>query len=318
MTQLQLDGIVYGVEPEETVLDALLRQGVAIPHGCKAGACQSCMIRSEDGAIPAAAQVGLKSEHKDKHYFLSCSCKPQGDMTLSLTEQVLAKTQARVLDVARLGEHVLRIRLESAFDFKAGQYLNIWLDDSTVRSYSIASSQSLDHSIELHVKLLANGRFSQWADTNLRAGVDLTVQGPLGDCVYRQSDPQQPLLLVGIGTGLAPLYGIIKEAVAQQHQGPIHLVLGARSADGFYLQAELADLQRDSLVQVDFVCLDDAKEGDHVGDLYQYVKKRFSSTTGYRVYLCGAGSFVRKMKRQCFLSGANMSDIHADAFLPCS
>lgn len=318
MTELKLDGSVYHVNPEETVLDALLRQGVNMPHGCKAGACQSCIIRSEEGAVPAAAQAGLKPAQKESGYFLSCSCEPMSDMALSLAEQVLPKVKSRVLHVSHLSDQVLRIRLQQVLDFHAGQYLNIWLDDSTVRSYSIASSRSLDDCIELHVKLIPGGRFSHWASANLNQGDELTLQGPLGDCFYTQTDAAQPLLLAGIGTGLAPLYGIIKEALAQNHQGPINLVIGARSAGGFYLQQELAHLARDSQLQIDFVCLEGATAEYQPGDLYQHVKQHFSSTKGYRVYLCGADSFVRKMKKQCFLSGANMSDIHADAFLPCS
>lgn len=96
------------------------------------------------------------------------------------------------------------------------------------------------------------------------------------------------------------------------------MVLGARSRDGFYLQKELAQLAGDSQLQVDFTCLDETLSERSGGDLYQFVKQHYPSTKGLRIYLCGAESFVRKMKKQCFMAGANMRDIHADAFLPCS
>lgn len=318
MPQLKLNNQFYSVGAEETVLDALLRQDVEVPHGCKAGACHSCLMRAEEGAVPPAAQAGLKPSQKEQGYFLSCSCKPTTDLNLTFAAEELPKVPAKVLDVAHLNAQVLRIQLQKVFDFQAGQYLNIWLDETTVRSYSIASAQSLDDFIELHVKLLPGGRFSQDAAQNLRAGDTLTVQGPLGECVYTATDAQQPLLLVGIGTGLAPLYGIIKEAIAQRHSGPLHLVLGARSGAGFYLQEQLEQIGRDAQLTVDYVCLEGATEQYNEGDLYQFIAQRYSSTKGCRIFLCGAETFVRKMKKQCFLAGANMRDIHADAFLPCS
>lgn len=318
MPKITLEDQHYAVSTDESVLDALLRQGVEVPHGCKAGACHSCIMRLEDGEVPATAQAGLKASQKELGYFLSCSWNPSADIGVSFTDQALPKSQARVLDVSRISEKVLRIRLEKTFDFKAGQYFNIWLDDTTVRSYSIASSQSLDDFIELHVKLLPNGRFSQWADEHLRAGDTLTVQGPMGECFYSLTDPQQPMLLIGIGTGLAPLYGIIREAIHNHHKGPIHLVVGARSGEDFYLQDELANVACDTQVKIDFVCLDGASPHHCEGDLYQFVKQQYASTKGWCIYLCGAESFVGKMKKQCFLAGANMRDIHADAFLPCS
>lgn len=318
MPQLKLNNQFYSLGAEETVLDALLRQDVEVPHGCKAGACHSCLMRAEEGVVPSAAQAGLKPSQKEQGYFLSCSCKPTADLNLTFAAEEMPKVPAKVLDVTHLNAQVLRIQLQKVFDFQAGQYLNIWLDDTTVRSYSIASAQSLDNFIELHVKLLPGGRFSQDAAKNLRAGDTLTVQGPLGECVYTATDAQQPLLLVGIGTGLAPLYGIIKEAIAQRHAGPMHLVLGARSGAGFYLQEQLEQIGRDAQLTVDYVCLEGATEQYNEGDLYQFIAQRYSSTKGCRVFLCGAESFVRKMKKQCFLAGANMRDIHADAFLPCS
>lgn len=318
MPQITLKGQYYPVDTDESVLDALLRQGVEVPHGCKAGACHSCIMRIENGEVPTAAQVGLKASQKELGYFLSCSCNPNEDIGVAFIDQVLPKSQARVLDTSRVSEKVLRIRLEKAFNFKAGQYLNIWLNDTTVRSYSIASSQALDDFIELHVKLIPNGRFSQWADKHLHAGDSLTIQGPMGECFYTQSEPQQPLLLIGIGTGLAPLYGIIKEAIHGGHNAPLHLVMGARSGEDFYLQDELARCARNSQLKIDFVCLEDASSQYSEGDLYQFVKQQYASTKNMCIYLCGAESFVRKMKKQCFLAGANMRDIHADAFLPCS
>lgn len=314
------------LEEGESVLNGLLRHGAALPHGCKAGVCQSCLLVADKGTIPAAAQAGLKTTQKQLGCFLSCQCVPLESLDVRPADQAMQGKQAKVFAKDLISGDVLRLRLESVLNYQAGQFLNIrhFVDKQgvpIVRSYSIASIPSLDKFIELHIKVLENGFFSQWALHHLSAGDELQLQGPLGECFYTSGLPEQPLLLVGIGTGLAPLYGIARDALSKAHYGPINLILGARHSKGFYLHDELVSLQQDHPnFNVKFLSLDSgslAVEGTG-GDIYQYVKKHFSSLKGTAVYVCGAASFVHKMKRQAFLSGASMRDIHADAFLPCS
>jgi 2-polyprenylphenol hydroxylase and related flavodoxin oxidoreductases len=323
MTLIKFYDQMFPLQDNETVLDGLLRNGVDIPHGCRAGACQACVLQVNEGEVPAKAQTGLKTTRKELGYFLSCQCAPTAPIEVRFAEQGLARATAEIIAAEKISPHILRLRLSKVLDFHAGQYLNIWhetAEKNLIRSYSIASLPH-ENFIELHIKIIANGKFSQWAAEHLREGDNLAVQGPLGDCFYSAGDIHQPLLCIGIGTGLAPLYGVIRDALHQGHLGKIHLILGARESTGFYLRNELADLQHTyPQVDIHFVCQSqDAHPGD-IGetDIYQFVKAKFSSTKGMRAYLCGADTFVHKMKKQIFLSGANMADIHADAFLPCS
>lgn len=307
----------------ETVLDGLVRHGINIPSGCRAGACQACVMQLQAGEVPRNSQLGLKSTQQARGLFLSCQCKPTGPLEICFADQATTKATANVISKDKISANVLRVRLQKVLDFHAGQYLNIWHGDAEkplIRSYSIASVPQLEDFIELHIKIIADGRFSRWAADNLTCGDALSIQGAMGDCFYNGEDTHKALLFLGIGTGLAPLYGILRDALVQGHQGPISLVLGARTEDGFYLRDELACLQRDyPQLQVSFVCQSaSACPTDvHSTDIYQFVKQQFPSTKDMGIYLCGADSFVRKMKKQVFLAGAAMSDIHADAFLPC-
>ena len=326
MNNVHLQDQTYTLQEGETVLEGLLRYGVAIPHGCRAGACQSCIMMAEAGTIPAQAQVGLKTGQKQLGYFLSCQCVPQNSLQVRFADQLQQAVSTRVLSLEPLAASVLRLRLAPELDYRPGQYLNIWhtptdASGPLIRSYSIASVPALDDFIELHIKIIPSGRFSTWAETQLKAGEEIRIQGPLGQCVYSAQHLQQPMLLIGIGTGLAPLYGIARDALNQGHAGSIELVLGAKSAKGFYLQEELALLSEEfPNLRVHYLSHTDADSDRHVleADLYQYVKTALPTTKGYSVYLCGAASFVRKMKKQCFLAGAAMQEIYADAFLPCS
>lgn len=320
MPNLELQGTSYFLDDNETVLDGLLRQNIAVPHGCKAGACQSCVMQVKNGDLAPSTQLGLKDSQKQLGYFLSCLCKPTTDMTIGFVDQHDQKVFAEVLEKEILNEHVLRLKLEPVLTGRAGQYINIWLNDTTIRSFSIANPVELDQYIELHIKIYPGGQFSTFAKNRLSAGETLALQGPIGDCIYSPQNQRQPLLLIGISTGLAPLYGIVREALYRKHQGPIDLVIGARNAKDFYLADQLRALADANMNLTVTWVAQVAEQASHVNqqDLYQWVKARFPSTANYSIYLCGAESFVRKMKKQCFLAGASMADIHSDAFLPCS
>lgn len=326
MAKINYKNTSIEIEPDQSVLDALLNAGHDIPNACHAGACQSCKMQAQDGQIPSQAQAGLSQAEKTLGYFLSCVCKPTTNLTLVDTQDT-AKTESEVLDIHQLSDQVIRLRLSPSFEFFAGQYFTIWHHNKHPRSYSIASTMD-DGYIECHIKLIKNGVFSEFARNELKVGDKLSLQGPMGNCIYApNTPPEQPLLLAGIGTGLAPLYGIIKSALAHGHTGPIHLICAAKTTQGLYLTQTLAHLQKEfTNIQISYVVQSTPQKNipnnNNItvieDDIYQYCKREHPSTKGYGIYLCGAQSFVNKLKKQSFLLGANRQDIHADAFLACS
>ena len=82
MPTFTYSGAGYQAVPGESVLEALLRQGVEISNSCRAGACQSCLLRAVSRAVPAVAQQGLKATLVEQGYFLSCVCRPEADLLL--------------------------------------------------------------------------------------------------------------------------------------------------------------------------------------------------------------------------------------------
>ena len=306
----------------ETVLDALLRHGHDIPHGCRAGACQACVMVAEDHAPPAHATQGLNEAQITLGHFLSCQCKPSESMKLTLPGESSNKVSAQVLEKSMLNDDVIQLTLQADLDFLAGQYITLFKNACTARSYSIASTPE-EGVITLHIKHIHHGAFSHWAKTDLNTGDKITLQGPMGQCIYT-CDTQAPLFLAGVGTGLAPLYGILKQALQVKHQGQIHLVLGSKQAQQFYLVDTLHQLtEKQPNLACHLISQDSPNRPTYggmlkQGDLYQYCRELMPSMTGQQVFLCGADSFVKKMKRQCFMAGASMRDIRADAFLPCA
>jgi NAD(P)H-flavin reductase len=271
------------------------------------------MLRATGGSVPARAQAGLKDSWKARGYFLACVCHPDGDLTVAPVDTD-AQVAARIVSLDALSPDVVRVRLtcEDDFGFRSGQYISLIREDGLARSYSIASLPRHGF-LELHIRRLPAGRMSEWIGSEAQAGDRVRVLGPRGDCFYVPGRPEQPLMLVGTGTGLAPLYGILLDALDRGHTGPIHLVHGAVRAEGLYLREELARL---AFGHANFEYTPTQLEAD--GPIDQMVLQRFPKPAGSRAFLCGDPTIVQSLKKKLFLQGIDLRDIHADAFLPAA
>ncbi|MFN0044032.1 MAG: 2Fe-2S iron-sulfur cluster-binding protein, partial [Alphaproteobacteria bacterium] len=230
MPVVLLDGASHQREDGETVLAALLRGGFDAPHSCKAGACGSCMMRAVEGDVGPNSQAGLKDAWKAQGYFLPCVCVPRGDLAIAALDAAMAAPSS-VISIDPLSADVVRLRLSmpDGFDFRAGQYLSLRNQDGLTRSYSIASLPG-DGAIDLQIRIYPDGRMGTWIANHAKPGDAVTLTGPFGECFYVPGREQQPLLLIGTGTGLAPLQAIAHDALAHGHTGPIHLYHGAVTA----------------------------------------------------------------------------------------
>jgi NAD(P)H-flavin reductase len=320
MAKVRHEAQWYPLEPEESVLDGLLRQGVSVPNACRAGACQSCLMRAVNGAVPDKAQVGLKNTLKARGYFLACACRLEPGAELEVAGAGMElRVPARIEALSPLSHDVLRVvlRTEAPYDYRSGQYVTVLREDGLARSYSLASLPR-EGVLELHVRRIPGGSMSGWLFDSARPGERVQVQGPSGDCFYVPGKPEQPLLLAGTGTGLAPLYGIVRDALEAGHTGPIHLFHGAREPRGLYLVEELRELAarhpqlryRPSVLQGEGGAL------WAVGALDALIKAECPRPVGWRAYLCGNPDLVLSLRKKLFLAGIGLKDIHADAFLP--
>ena len=325
MPKLDYAGVSCDLQENESVLDGLLRTGVSVPYSCKAGTCGSCLMRAANpAALPNRSQNGLKDSWRANGYFLACVCTPDQDL-IATPVGAEARTTATIASIDPLSDSVLRVRLitETPFEYRAGQYITMLRETSAgqtlARSYSLASLPA-EGALELQVRILPNGQMSQWLAGSDPAdgaalGSEVQIQGPSGDCFYLPAaDPirkSQPLILAGTGTGLAPLYGIARDALTQRHTGPIHLFHGAASHTGLYLQDELTAL---AAAHVNFTYTPTLLSAD--GPIDQAVLSRFPKPTGHRAFLCGDPAIVQSLKKKLYLAGAALNDLHADAFVP--
>jgi NAD(P)H-flavin reductase/ferredoxin len=320
MPRIVCDGHDLTLSAEDNLLDALLAAGITVASSCRAGACQQCLVQAKSGTPPREAQAGLKEAQRVQGYFLACQARVSEDLTISLSGARELDVPARVVSVEPLSRDVLRVlvRPDTPLSYRAGQYITLVRADGLARSYSLASLPDSDGGcLELHVRVFPNGRMSSWLASHRCQQADVAIRGPLGECFYVPGNPKQPLLLAGTGTGLAPLWGILHDALASGHSGAIELWHGARISDGLYLVRELEALAAAHPHFTYRRCVLEGKADAEtaVGPLDATVLSSAPSFDGRRVFLCGDPNLVNVMKRKIFLKGAAMREIHADAFV---
>ena len=321
----EVDAVDIAVELQEgvSVLEALESQGARIPFSCRAGMCQSCMMQS-DHPVPASAQQGLSTSQIAQGCFLPCVCYPTDDLRVRMigsSDQV----QGTVVAKKMLNTSVLSLSLQVDFRWFPGQFITLWKDDTDGRAYSIASRCDEEKTLELHIKRHDQGTVSRWAHDDVSEGDMLTVSTPLGDCFYTDEHHDKPIVMVGTGTGLAPLYGILQEAIHHQHSAPIYVYAASGDVSGLYYCDELIALANEYehihyLPTVRRLSNDGIQAGHVIetevieGDVIDVVKARHPDLKGHKIFLCGSPEVVKTMQRNCFFQGATVSDILMDAF----
>jgi NAD(P)H-flavin reductase len=212
---------------------------------------------------------------------------------------------------------LLIIAFKDAFEFNAGQFVNLQRSDGLTRSYSIANTPQETNTVEFHIRRLPGGRFSEWLHDEIKVGDAIAVSEPRGHCFYLPERSEQGILLVGTGTGLAPLAGILTDALEQGHSGPIFLFHGSREVEDLYRIDEMRQLagQHQNFHYIPCLSGKHVPEGFTRGRVNEVALATFADLKGWRVFLCGHPDMVNQMKKMTFLKGASMKDIYADAFL---
>ena len=312
MPQFLFEGRTIAAEDGDTVLSALLRNDISVDYGCRAGACQRCLVCTKPGAAPGPSTKSLDEDLIDRGFFLACQANASAIAEVELPrEAVYPSLSATLVSKEYLSSSVLGLRFAvPGFKGKRGQCLRLKSSTGICRSYSIADSTG--DTVELHVRLIPDGAMSTCL-IGAGEGKVFTVEGPFGKCFYRETD-DKPIVLIGSGTGLAPLWGVVQDAVNAGHPAGISIYHGSATSEGLYFRDELQALADKGLIRY-VSCADEATDGrDEVGSPLDLALKHHPDLTGHRVYLCGHPALVKAAQKKCFLAGANLGDIHMDSF----
>jgi CDP-4-dehydro-6-deoxyglucose reductase len=238
---------VLSVEQGETILDAALRAGLNLPHSCKGGHCSSCRAKIRHGEVvyPRGRPEGLLADEEREGYALLCQAHAASeDLTIEVREirppapEIVVKSlPCRIERTQQLAPDImavfLRLPANEYFHFMPGQYLDIMLPQNRRRSFSIANTPGPGQQIELHVRRVSSGEFTQQLFDGMLDKTLLRIEGPLGQFWFRRESPR-PALLIGGGTGYAPLRSMLHSLLEVGDRRPLHLYWGAQTALDLY------------------------------------------------------------------------------------
>ena len=303
----------FGCEPNETLLDAALRQGIELPYSCRKGVCGNCRGQVIQGQVanttdtPSGSEAGPMGA--DEHLF--CTTWAASDLRIrprswQRIDPALRKTlDARVFRISQAASDVSLLHLRFAPGVRAkflpGQYLQLVLADGQRRSYSMANAPHDDDGVVLHIRHVPGGYFSSQVLPTLAPGDSLQVELPFGDFWWRE-DRDRPLIMVAGGTGFAPIQSIIGHMVRRKIDRPITLYWGARQPEGLYAQDTIAKWQRTlSRLRYEPIVSDSIAPGwsGRAGLVHEAVLADHTDLSGHDVYACGAPPMIQTLRKAC-------------------
>ncbi len=327
---VQPSGQSFAVDEGESVLTAALRQGVMLPYGCKNGACGSCKGKIVSGAVDYGhyhARV-LTDEERAHGKALFCQAKPLGELMIECRTIGAAKDIAvrllpcRVQQLTKVADDVVIVQLKlpanERLQFLAGQYIDFLLKGGERRSFSMANPPHADELIELHIRHVPGGNFTDHVFGKMKPRDILRFEGPLGSFFLRE-DSSKPIVFVASGTGFAPIKSIIESALHRKVERPMVLYWGCRRPKDLYLHAlaESWALQQPNFRYVPVVseaAAEDAWSG-RSGFVHRAVMQDFPDLSGYQVYACGVPVMVDSARKD-FITQCQLpeDEFYADSF----
>ena len=318
--------------PGETLLEAGLRAGLALPYECRNGGCGVCRCTVLNGRVDHGPfQPGtLTADMRGRGDALMCCATPLEDVEIEVPVASLGaeargaprQWQARVERMERLGANVMRVWLSLADDerigFAAGQYLNIVLEDGQRRAFSFANPPHDNALVELHIRRIPGGRFTSQVFTSMRVGDTLEIEAPLGGFTLHAGD--KPILLVAGATGFAPIKSILEDAFARGIQRPMQLYWGVSHPQDLYL-ADTVERWQSAHANFRFIPVlsEPANAPDwsgRTGLVHQAMLQDHPDLAGFEVYLCGSVKMVDSALPDFLAHGLGPDACFTDAFHP--
>lgn len=310
MPELTVGSRRWSVAPASNLLDALNQAGVAVPYSCRAGSCHACLVHCVQGLPNDSRPDALSDEQRRRGWRLACQCQVVEDLQVETFDPLRDGRPAQVVGLDWLLPTVLRLRLqpERPLRYRAGQHLVLWTTSQIARPYSLASLPEEDRFLEFHLDCRHPGQFSD-AARQLQLGDPIRLGELRGGALHYDPDWQQrPLWLLASGTGLAPLFGVLREALRQDHQGPIRIIHLAHDATEHYLAKPLAALAANR-PQLSVELWQGAQLTTALAQL-----RLVSRQT--QALLCGHPDSVDAFARRLYLAGLPRNQLLADVFLP--
>jgi CDP-4-dehydro-6-deoxyglucose reductase, E3 len=353
--RIEPHGRTLRVAAGEPVLEAALAAGLNLPHSCKSGHCGSCRARLLAGEIqyPGAPPLGLSAEEARGGQVLLCQARALTDLTVearliaTLADVEIKTLPCRIAQLTPLAPDVMQLllRLPSVerLRFQPGQYLDVLVAGGRRRSFSIASPPHDSGLLELHVRRVSGGGFTErlFAPTGeapaaaqaraaagpaadegravaapLGVGSLLRIEGPIGQFVYRE-DPRPALMIAG-GTGFAPLKSMLRHALERGSGRILHLYWGARHVRDVYEESLVLGWARGHPQLTFTAVLSEASptEAAHhrSGWVHEAVLADYPDLSGFDVYAAGPPAMIEAIRSVFPRQGLPPERLYFDSF----
>ena len=313
-----------------TILQSALDAGLVLPYGCRDGACGSCKGKLVDGSIDYGrySEKALTAQERAQGYALFCQAKPLSDVAIEASEVRKAgdiqvrKLPARVQKLERAADDAMIVYLKLPANerlmFLPGQYIDILLKDGTRRSFSMANAPHDDEYVQLHVRHVPGGAFTDHVFQTMKERDILRLEGPFGTFFLRE-ESAKPIVLVASGTGFAPIKALIEAALRKGIPRPMTLYWGARRPKDLYLDALperwAAEHSGFKYVPVISDALAEDRWDGRTGFVHRAVMEDLSDLSGHQVYACGVPIMVDSARRD-FIQRCRLpeNEFFADSF----
>ncbi|MFN7039908.1 MAG: CDP-6-deoxy-delta-3,4-glucoseen reductase [Acidovorax temperans] len=326
-------GRSFQSQGDETILAAAIRSGVGLPYGCKDGACGSCKCKKLSGSVAHADHQAkaLSADEEAAGFVLTCCARPLSDVVLEsrqVTDESaypIKKMPVRVSTLEKKSHDVMQVRLQlpaaDTFRYHAGQYIEFILRDGARRAYSMANAphtQTTAAGVELHIRHLPGGKFTDHVFGAMKEKEILRVEGPFGSFFLRE-DSDKPILLLASGTGFAPIKALLEHMQFKGITRPTTLYWGGRRPGDLYMHQWVVELAA-QMPQLRYVpVVSDALPEDQwtgrTGFVHQAVLDDFADLSGHQVYACGAPIVVESARTAYTAQrGLPAEEFFADSF----
>ncbi|MBA3031954.1 MAG: CDP-6-deoxy-delta-3,4-glucoseen reductase [Gammaproteobacteria bacterium] len=326
---LQPSGHTFNVAADTAILDAALDAGFNLPYGCKDGACGTCKGKVLSGQVDlgTAQDEALSAAERAAGMALFCCARPLSDLSIEVREidavrDIPVRTlPCRVQKLQKLADDVMAISLKlpanERLQFLAGQYIEFLLKDGKRRAFSLASPPHADEFLEIHVRRVPGGNFTDHVFTQMKERDIMRIEGPLGSFFLRENS-SKPIILLAGGTGIAPIKGLIEHALHIGIKRPIQLYYGAKDRAGLYLNG-LAEQWAAAHPHITYIpvlsepAADDAWTG-RTGLVHEAVLADHADLSAWQVYACGAPAMCEAAKGDFTARGLPPEEFFADVF----
>ena len=310
----------------ETLLDAGLRQDINLPYECRNGGCGACKCRVLAGKVdPGLYQPSaLSAEELAQGKVLLCCATAIDDAEIEYDASAAVKAfkeyRARVVKMEKLTYDVMRVLLKlpegQQIPFKAGQYINIILDDGQRRAFSFANPPHEAEFVELQIRLMKGGLFTTRVFEKMKEGDEVRFEGPIGDFSLRES--QRPIVFVAGATGFAPVKSMVEDAFKRGLKREIHLYWGVKQLRDLYLPELPQQWARDHANFHFIPVLSDPAPEDvwngRTGLVHEAILEDFPELKGHEIYACGSVRMVEAIFPFLKSHGAEDGACFSDAF----